>query len=196
MSLVVYVSAMRVNQGRSLTPRSTSEPRSCPLALSTPGVEYMRVALGNTPHPFDLASTMLTRGGIVGEGPDDRWRTAIPWVRDDGFYAVCLRKYMSFQDACRLFGFDIPAGKPSVPKRIKRDIARGRTSLFGELLETRELNKWDLLHTVMLADGKTTFDVATYNPGDRWPEAWTSGAALASPEAAPSSLGIPLRSVI
>jgi len=88
---------------------------------------------------------------------------------------------MPYRDACRLFGFDIPAGKPSVPKRIKRDVARGKTSLIGELLETRELNQWDLLHTVMLADGKTTFEVATYNPGNRWPDAWTSGAALASP---------------
>ena len=50
---------------------------------------------------------------------------------------------MPLQDACRLFGFDIPTGKRSVPKRIKRDVARGRTSLFGELVETLELNQWD-----------------------------------------------------
>ena len=110
-----------------------------------------------------------------------RWYPAISWVRDDGFYAVCIREQLPYQDACRLFGFDIPEGKPSVPKRIKRDVARGKTSLFGELLETRELNQWDRLHTVLLADGKTTFEVATYNPGDRWPGAWTSGAALVSP---------------
>jgi hypothetical protein len=52
----------------------------------------------------------------------------IPWVRDDGFYAVAMRKPMPYQDACHLFGFDIPEGKPSVPKRIKRDVARGLTN--------------------------------------------------------------------
>ena len=41
-------------------------------------------------------------------------------------------------------------------------LLRGKTSLFGELVETREINQWDLLHTVLLADGKTTFEVATY----------------------------------
>ena len=54
---------------------------------------------------------------------------------------------MPYRDACRLFGFDIPTGKPSVPKRIKRDVARGKTSLFGELLETRELNRVGLFST-------------------------------------------------
>ena len=104
-----------------------------------------------------------------------------------------MRKKMPYRDACRLFGFDIPTGKPSVPKRIKRDVARGKTSLFGELLETRELNQWDSLHTVMLADGKTTFEVATYNPGNRWPEAWTSGAALASPRGGAILTGHPVK---
>ena len=45
----------------------------------------------------------------------------------------------------------------------------------------------------MLADGKTTFEVATYNPGDRWPEAWTSGAALASPRGGAILTGHPVK---
>jgi hypothetical protein len=161
--------------------------------LEHAGVEYMRVALGNDAHSFLLAETFLNFG-IKGEDLSERrWCVAIAWVRDDGFNAVFTREYMEFQDACRLFGFDIPAGKPSVPKRIKRDVARGRTSLFGELLETRQLNQWDLVHTVMLADGKTTFDVATYEPGNRWPEAWTSGAALASPRGGAILTGHPVK---
>jgi hypothetical protein len=137
--------------------------------LEHAGIEYMRIALGNDHHSF-IHADLLINHGIEGENPNDgRWYPVIPWVRDDGFYAVCLRQEMPYRDACRLFGFDIPAGKPSVPKRIKRDVARGRTSLFGELLETRQINQWDSLHTVLLADGETTFEVATYNPGDRWP---------------------------
>ena len=124
---------------------------------------------------------------------DGRWYPVIPWVRDDGFYAVAMRKPMPYQDACHLFGFEIPEGKPSVPKRIKRDVARGLTSLFGELLETRQLNRWDLLHTVMLADGKTAIEVATYNPGNRWSDAWTSGAALASPRGGAILTGHPVK---
>ena len=45
----------------------------------------------------------------------------------------------------------------------------------------------------MLADGKTTFKVATFNPGDRWPEAWTSGAALASPRGGAILTGHPVK---
>ena len=45
----------------------------------------------------------------------------------------------------------------------------------------------------MLADGKTTFEVATYNPGNRWPEAWTSGAALASPRGGAILTGHPVK---
>jgi len=161
--------------------------------LEHAGVEYMRIALGNDASSFERAHMLLT-DGLKEEGPGDgHWYPVIPWVRDDGFYAVCLREPMLYQDACHLFGFDIPAGKPSVPKRIKRDVARGKTSLFGELLETRELNEWDLLHTMMLADGKTTFRVATYNPSNRWPEAWTSGAALASPRGGAILTGHPVK---
>jgi len=161
--------------------------------LEHAGVEYMRIALGNDAESLDLAHALLPFG-MEGEGPGDgNWYPVIPWVRDDGFYAVCMREPMPFRDACHLFGFDIPAARPSVPKRIKRDVARGRTSLFGELLETRELNPWDLLHTVALADGKTTFEVATYNPGNRWPDAWTSGAALASPRGGAILTGHPVQ---
>ncbi len=159
--------------------------------LERAGVEYIRIALGHDAESFDLAYWMLEAGlEVPGDG---LWYPVIPWVRDDGFYAVGMREQMPFRDACHLFGFDIPAAKPSVPKRIKRDVARGRTSLFGELIETRELNPWDLLHTVMLADGKTTFEVATYNPGNRWPEAWTSGAALASPRGGAILTGHPVQ---
>ncbi len=162
--------------------------------LEHAGVEYIRIALGNDARSFDWAFLMLSGISPGVEVPGDgRWYPVIPWVRDDGFYAVAMRKPMPYQDACHLFGFDIPEGKPSVPKRIKRDVARGLTSLFGELLETRELNQWDLLHTVMLADGKTTFEVATYNPSNRWPEAWTSGAALASPRGGAILTGHPVK---
>jgi hypothetical protein len=162
--------------------------------LEHAGVEYIRIALGHDAKSFDWAFCMIS-GALSGlEVPGDGvWYPVISWVRDDGFYAVAMRDPMPFRDACHLFGFDIPAGKPGVPKRIKRDVARGKTSLFGELLETRELNQWDLLHTVMLADGKTTCDVATYNPGNRWPDAWTSGAALASPRGGAILTGHPVQ---
>jgi hypothetical protein len=162
--------------------------------LEHAGVEYIRIALGNEAKSFDWAFCTIS-GALPGvEVPGDgHWYPVIPWVRDDGFYAVAMREPMPFRDACHLFGSDIPAGKPSVPKRIKRDVARGLTSLFGELVETRELNQWDLLHTVMLADGKTTFEVATYNPGNRWPDAWTSGAALASPRGGAILTGHPVQ---
>jgi len=42
------------------------------------------------------------------------------------------------------------------------------------------LNQYDCVHRVILADGVTSFETAVYDPGPRWPEAWTSGAALAS----------------
>jgi hypothetical protein len=100
--------------------------------LEPNGMEYMHITLDYNWKLADLASVLLTFG-IDGDGPDDVWHAVLPWVRDDGFYAVYLRKAMDFEDACHLFGFDIPAGKPSVSKRIKRDVARGRTSLFGEL---------------------------------------------------------------
>src|SRR5208337_1953377 len=58
--------------------------------------------------------------------------------------------------------------------------ARGRTALFGREAEVRQLNQYDSVHRVILADGVTSFDTAVYDPGPRWPEAWTSGAALAS----------------
>ncbi len=161
--------------------------------LEHAGVEYMRVALGNDAWSYDLASDLLAVG-LYGDNPGDgHWYPVIPWVRDDGFYAVCLRERIPFREACHLFGFDIPVGKPSVPKRIKRDVARGKTSLFGELLETRQPNQLDLIHTVLLADGETTFEVASYNPGDRWPEAWTSGATLASPRGGAILTGHPVK---
>ena len=162
--------------------------------LEHAGVEYIRIALGNDARSFDWAFLMLSgiTPGVEVPG-DGRWYPVIPWVRDDGFYAVAMRKPMPYQDACHLFGFEIPEGKPSVPKRIKRDVARGLTSLFGELLETRQLNRWDLLHTVMLADGKTAIEVATYNPGNRWSDAWTSGAALASPRGGAILTGHPVK---
>ena len=100
--------------------------------LEHAGVDYLRIALGNDGWSFALAEVIL-RCGMEGEGPNyEKWYPAISWVRDDGFYAVCLHEQMPYRDTCRLFGFDIPAGKPSVPKRIKRDVARGRTSLFGD----------------------------------------------------------------
>ena len=177
--------------GEKPDPKLNFGPSELSARLEHAGVEYIRIALGKDKQAFDLAIAMLSLGLKVPDG--SVWYPVIPWVRDDGFYAVGMREPLPYRDACHLFGFDIPAAKPSVPKRIKRDVARGRTSLFGELLETRELNEWDLLHTVMLADGETTFEVATYNPGDRWPDAWTSGAALASPRGGAILTGHPVK---
>jgi hypothetical protein len=92
-----------------------------------------------------------------------------------------MREAIPYWEACHLFGFDIPAAKPSVPKRIKRHLARGRTALFGKEAEVRQLNQYDRVHETILADGETSFSTAVYDPGPRWPEAWTSGAVLASP---------------
>jgi hypothetical protein len=176
--------------GEKPDPKVNFGPEELSPRLEHAGVEYLRIALGFDEQSFILFDTLLFHS----MGSDDgRWYPVIPWVRDDGFYAVCMRERMPFREACHLFGFDVPAGKPSVPKRIKRDVARGKTSLFGELLETRQLNQWDLLHTVLLADGETTFEVATYHPGDRWPEAWTSGAALASPRGGAILTGHPVK---
>jgi hypothetical protein len=95
---------------------------------------------------------------------DGHWYPVIPWVRDDGFYAVGMREPMPFRDACHLFGFDIPAGKPSVPKRIKRDVSRGLTSLFGELIQitgtlpTGQIKahclNWDVAYDLVVFDIK------------------------------------------
>jgi hypothetical protein len=91
--------------------------------LEHAGVEYMRIALGNDSKSFTLAEVLLTFG-MEGESPEDgNWYPVTPWVCDDGFYAVCLRKRMPYRDACRLFGFDIPEGKP----RKRNSSRRART---------------------------------------------------------------------
>jgi hypothetical protein len=143
------------------------------------GVEYSRISLGRQTGSFDLALSIVQSGlGVEIQGTS--WYPVIPWVRDDGFCAVLMREPVPYEEACHLFGFDIPAAKPSAPKRIKRHLARGRTALFGREAEVRQLNQYDSVHRVILADGVTSFETAVYDPGPRWPEAWTSGAALAS----------------
>jgi hypothetical protein len=72
-------------------------------------------------------------------------------------------------------------------------LARGRTALFGSEAEVRQLNEYDCVHRVILADGVTSFDTAVYDPGPRWPEAWTSGAALASRRGGALLTGHPVR---
>jgi hypothetical protein len=124
-----------------------------------------RIALGNDPKSFGWAFCMISGAlhgvEVLGDG---HWYPVIPWVRDDGFYAVGMREPMPFRDACHLFGFDIPAGKPSVPKRIKRDVARGLTSLFGDLIQiagtlpTGQIKahclNWDVAYDLVVLDIK------------------------------------------
>jgi hypothetical protein len=84
--------------------------------LEHAGVEYLRIALGNDAFSFDRAHMLLT-DGLKEEGPGDgHWFPVIPWVRDDGFYAVCLREPMLYQDACRLFGFGHPGREAQRPQ--------------------------------------------------------------------------------
>ena len=95
------------------------------------GIEYSRLSLGRQRNHFDAALVLVqSRHGMEIPG-DGRWYPVIPWVRDDGFCAVLMREPVPYEEACHLFGFDIPAAKPSVPKRIKRHLAKGRTALFG-----------------------------------------------------------------
>jgi hypothetical protein len=69
----------------------------------------IRAAYGNNAQSFAKAE-MLLSGCIVGESPEDgKWYPVIPRVCDDGFYAVCMREPMPYRDACRRFGFDVPA---------------------------------------------------------------------------------------
>ena len=143
------------------------------------GLHYGRISLGSSAESFGLALEIVQSGlGVVIEGQS--WYPVIPIVRDNGFSTVLLDKQVPYEEACRLFGFGIAQAKPSVPKRIKRHLARGRTALFGREAEVRQLNQYDSVHRVILADGVTSFETAVYDPGPRWPEAWTSGAALAS----------------
>jgi hypothetical protein len=143
------------------------------------GIEYSKISRGRQTDSFDLALSIVQSGlGLDVEGTP--WLPVIPWVRDEGFCAVLMREPIPFEEACHLFGLDIPAAKPSVPKRIKRHLARGRTALFGSEAEVRQLNQYNRVHRVILADRVTSFETAVYDPGPRWPEAWTSGAALAS----------------
>jgi len=143
------------------------------------GIEYSRISLGRQSESFGLALSIVQSGlGLDVQGTT--WFPVIPWVRDEGFCAVLMREPIPFEEACHLFGLDIPAAKPSVPKRIKRHLARGRTALFGSEAEVRQLNQYDCVHRAILADGVTSFETTVYDPGPRWPEAWTSGAALAS----------------
>jgi hypothetical protein len=143
------------------------------------GLHYGRISLGSSAEAFELALSIVQSGlGIEIEGQS--WYPVIPIVRDNGFSAVLLDRLIPYEEACRLFGFEIPQAKPSIPKRIKRHLARGRTALFGREAEVRQLNQYDSVHRVILADGVTSFETAVYDPGLRWPEAWTSGAALAS----------------
>ena len=59
--------------------------------LEHAGVEYARIAISNNAAQVDQAWDVLVRGefgfSVNGDGP---WYPSIPWVRDDGFYAVCL----------------------------------------------------------------------------------------------------------
>jgi len=144
------------------------------------GIDYSRVSLGHQTESFRTA--LLCVQSVLGLEPTENefWHPAIPWVRDDGFCAVLIQDRIRYQEACHLFGFDIPAAKPSVPKRIKRHLARGRTALFGREAEACQFNPYDRVHQAILADGVTIFETAVHDPGPRWPEAWTSGAALAS----------------
>jgi hypothetical protein len=144
------------------------------------GIEYSRLSLGRQADSFNAALSVVQSGLGLEVPGDGVWYPVISWVRDDGFCAVLMREPIPYEEACHLFGFDIPAAKPSVPKRIKRHLARGRTTLFGREAEVRQLNQYDCVHRVILADGVTSFETAVYDPSQRWPEAWTSGAALAS----------------
>jgi hypothetical protein len=84
--------------------------------LEPAGVEYIRVAFSNDAKSLGLAESLL-HYGMEGEGPDGRkWYPAISWVRDDGFYAVCIRDQMPYEDACRLFGFRHPGREAQRPQ--------------------------------------------------------------------------------
>jgi hypothetical protein len=116
------------------------------------GIEYSRISLGRQTDSFGLALSMVQSGlGLDVEGTP--WFPVIPWIRDEGFCAVLMREPIPFEEACHLFGFDIPAAKPSVPKRIKRHLATGRTALFGSEAEVRQLNQYDSVHRAILAVG-------------------------------------------
>jgi len=132
------------------------------------GLNYGRISLGSSAESFGLALDIVRSGlGVVVDGQS--WYPVIPIVRDNGFSAVLLDKQVPDEEACCLFGFDIPAAKASVPKRIKRHLARGKTALFGREAEVRQLNQHDSVHRVILADGVTSFETAVYDPGPRWP---------------------------
>ena len=62
-------------------------------------MEYLRIALGNDAPSFERAHVLLTDGLKQGGPGDEHWYPVIPWVRDDGSYAVCPGEMMPFQGA-------------------------------------------------------------------------------------------------
>jgi len=68
-----------------------------------------------------------------------------------------------------------------------------RALLAREMREERRRDLDTLLSHITLADGATSFSTAVYDPGPRWPAAWTSGAALASPRGGALLTGHPVQ---
>jgi len=124
-------------------------------------LRYGRISLGSSAEAFELALSIVQSGLGIEIEEGQSWYPAIPIVRDNGFSAVLLDRLIPYEEACRLFGFEIAQAKPSIPKRIKRHLARGRTALFGRGAEVRQLNQYDSVHRVILADGVTSFETAS-----------------------------------
>jgi len=101
------------------------------------GLNYGRISLGSSAEAFELALSIVQSGLGIEIEEGQSWYPAIPIVRDNGFSAVLLDRLIPYEEACRLFGFETAQAKPSIRKRIKRHLARGRTALFGREAEVR-----------------------------------------------------------
>ena len=100
-------------------------------------LRYGRISLGSSAEAFELALSIVQSGLGIEIEEGQSWYPAIPIVRDNGFSAVLLDRLIPYEEACRLFGFETAQAKPSIRKRIKRHLARGRTALFGREAEVR-----------------------------------------------------------
>jgi len=118
---------------------------------------------------------MVTRGKSSGiRRPLNQRRRLLPVLC--GGYSVL--------EACHLFG-STSRSKPSVPKRIKRHLARGRTALFGKEAEVRQLNQYDRVMRPSWRMGDL-FSTAVYDPGPRCRKL-DFGAALPLPRSCPAN---------
>jgi len=149
------------------------------------GLSYGRLALES----FEDGLAALNMGISTPEGAT--WYPVIPWIRDDGFYAIVARSPIPINDALAMCGLKVDLKSEEqvfkVAKRLQRVFAEHREMVFGRVVSDRMEGSDH--HFQVRLDNQKIFNLAIYSSEGNWPTPWTDGMHLISPEGARKLFG-------